>query len=570
MTPADWSPFANHLWQSTLFGAVAALLALALRKNRAQVRYWLWLAASMKFLIPFSLLVSVGNQFAWRSAPAAAPPLPAAIEQISRPFPPSIPSMAAPAMPAASSAVPALLAAVWFGGFVTVLSLWWIRRRRMAIAMRAASPVPVQAPMKVMSSPTLLEPGVFGIFRPVLLLPEGIANRLAPGQLRAILAHELCHVRRRDNLTAAIHMIVEAIFWFHPLVWWIGARMIEERERACDEEVLRLGNEPKAYAEGILNVCKFYLESPLACAPGVTGSDLKKRIEAIMTHPMSHRLTMARKLLLAAAGMTAVAGPVLIGALSAPRSRAQSNPGAPAFEVASIKPSDPEARGVRIQFTPGGGLNATNVRLRQLIEVAYDVQSFQILGGPSWLNSQGFDIIAKPPQSQEAPARERQMTEAQREQFRRRIQALLAERFQLVIRRDTKEMPVYALVVAKNGPKLKESAGESTGIRAGRGEISGGRVEIPMLARILSSRVGRPILDRTGLKGAYDFKLEWTPDIAEPMKGGPLEKAEAPAADLPGPSIFTALQEQLGLKLEATRGPAEVIVIERVEKPTPN
>jgi uncharacterized protein (TIGR03435 family) len=132
-------------------------------------------------------------------------------------------------------------------------------------------------------------------------------------------------------------------------------------------------------------------------------------------------------------------------------------------------------------------------------------------------------------------------------------------------------MPVYALVVAKHGSRLKESTGEGTGIRAGRGEISGGKVAIAVLARILSSRVGRPILDRTGLKGNYDFKLEWTPDAAEPMKGGPGEKAEAaPAADLSGPSIFTALQEQLGLKLEATKAPVDIIIIDRAEKPTEN
>ena len=107
-----------------------------------------------------------------------------------------------------------------------------------------------------MSAPGLVEPGVFGIFRPVLLLPEGIAERLDQAQLEAILAHELCHIRRRDNLTAAIHMAVQATFWFHPLVWWLGARLVDERERACDEEVLRLGNKPQVYAEGILNVCK--------------------------------------------------------------------------------------------------------------------------------------------------------------------------------------------------------------------------------------------------------------------------------------------------------------------------
>ena len=117
-----------------------------------------------------------------------------------------------------------------------------------------------------------------------------------------MLAHELCHVRRRDNLTAAIHMIVEAIFWFHPLVWWIGARLVEERERACDEEVLSLGNEPQVYAEGILNVCKLYLESPLRCVSGVTGSDLKKRIQAILTGRVAGELNFAKRVALAACG----------------------------------------------------------------------------------------------------------------------------------------------------------------------------------------------------------------------------------------------------------------------------
>ena len=102
--------------------------------------------------------------------------------------------------------------------------------------------------------------------------------QLTPDQLEAVFAHELCHVRRRDNLTAALHMIVEAVFWFHPLVWWLGARMVDERERACDEDVLRLGGEPQVYAESVLKVCEFYLESPVACVAGVTGSNLQKRM----------------------------------------------------------------------------------------------------------------------------------------------------------------------------------------------------------------------------------------------------------------------------------------------------
>ena len=106
--------------------------------------------------------------------------------------------------------------------------------------------------MRAISSPMLVEPAVFGIVRPVLLLPEGIFNCFTPAQLDAIVAHELCHVRHRDNLIAAMHMFVETVFWFHPLVWWVGKRMVEERERACDEEVLRLGSEPRAYAREYL------------------------------------------------------------------------------------------------------------------------------------------------------------------------------------------------------------------------------------------------------------------------------------------------------------------------------
>ena len=154
----------------------------------------------------------------------------------------------------------------------------------------------LELPIKARSSPSLLEPGVFGILRPVLLLPDGIFDRLTPAQLQAVIAHELCHVRHRDNLIAAIHMFVETVFWFHPLVWWIGKRMVEERERACDEEVLREFGEPKAYAEGILNVCKLYVESPLRCVSGVTGgSNLKKRIEAIMANRVARRLNFGKE-----------------------------------------------------------------------------------------------------------------------------------------------------------------------------------------------------------------------------------------------------------------------------------
>jgi bla regulator protein blaR1 len=162
-----------------------------------------------------------------------------------------------------------------------------------------------------------------GISRPVVLLPQGILERLTPAHLEAVLAHEFCHVRRRDNLTAALHMIVEAVFW-NPLVWWIGERLAEERERVCDAGVLRLGNEAQVYAESILRVCQFYVDSPLACVSGVTGSDLKKRMAGIMNDHFGETLGTPKKILLAAASATALAMPLAWGLLTAPRLRAQA------------------------------------------------------------------------------------------------------------------------------------------------------------------------------------------------------------------------------------------------------
>src|SRR5262249_54626054 len=144
-----------------------------------------------------------------------------------------------PAGPPVASPFPTLLWGTWACGFLGIGCSWWIRWRRFRAAVRTGSPVPLAVPIRTVSSTLLIEPGVFGVFRPVVLLPDGILDRLTSAQLKAVIAHELCHIYHRDNLMAAIHMFVETVFWFHPLVWWIGKRMVEEREHACDEEVLQ-------------------------------------------------------------------------------------------------------------------------------------------------------------------------------------------------------------------------------------------------------------------------------------------------------------------------------------------
>ena len=310
----------DHLWQSTLFVIAAWVATLALRKNRAAVRYWVWLAASLKFLLPFSMLVGLAEFAPKHTArPMVQTEWVVAVEEAGKPL---------ATIPVVATRVErddwAGLWVVWACGFATVLSLYGHRWTRMNTDTRRARRVDLDLPIQVRQSAALYEPGVFGVFRPMLLLPEGITERLSPEQFEAIVRHELTHVRRHDNLTAMIHMLVQAVFWFHPLVWWIGARLIDERERACDEEVLRLGSAPQDYAAAILEVCKLYVVSPVACVSGVTGSDLKKRIEAIMKNRMIQRLSAARKILLAGAGLVAAGIPVMIGFMHAPAVRAQS------------------------------------------------------------------------------------------------------------------------------------------------------------------------------------------------------------------------------------------------------
>jgi beta-lactamase regulating signal transducer with metallopeptidase domain len=201
MISTDLSPLANHLWQSTFCVAIAWLLTLALGKNRAAVRYRLWLAASVKFLIPFSILVSAGSHLGWRTPPAVVKaPLSLAIEQISQPFSVPVTSLPMAAATLPTNPVRLLLFAVWLCGF-TVSAIVWLRCwHRFRADLRSATPLPLDLPVPVMASPNRLEPGVLGIRKPVLLLPEGIMTRLTQAQLQSILAHELCHVRRRDNL----------------------------------------------------------------------------------------------------------------------------------------------------------------------------------------------------------------------------------------------------------------------------------------------------------------------------------------------------------------------------------
>ena len=305
----------DHIWQSTVFAVGILLLMPLFRNNSAAVRFRLWFAASLKFLFPFSLLADAGHHLFVLLTPAAFVSVLSAIRPAAEPFSLSAPYLAGPA----HFSWPHAVAAIWALGTMSVVGCWFWRWLPLREALLAARELPVAAPVPVKLVTFPREPGLFGIWHPVVLLPECVVQGLSGSEIAAILAHEFSHLRRRDNLLSAAHMLVEAIFWFHPLVWWIGARLVEERERACDESVLAEGNNPQAYAETILKVCRLCVPSPLACAAGISSSDLDARVVAIMAGRSIEDMDPAKQMLLAFLAAIVIAMPLTVGALeSAP------------------------------------------------------------------------------------------------------------------------------------------------------------------------------------------------------------------------------------------------------------
>ncbi len=630
------SAIGNHLWQTTIFTVAIGLLTLFLRNNPARIRYSLWLAASVKFLLPFSLLITLGGVLP-KSHGIAPPGIYSAMDLAGEPFSELLAAGTRSIAPAPTLRqrvvrnLPAGLESVWICGMGTVLLMWLARWHRFALTLRTSRAAHTGrevsllrrlehatgrlTPIPVRLSSELWEPGVFGIWRPILLWPEQLSARLDDQHIEAILAHELMHVRRHDNLTAALHMLVEAVFWFHPLVWWMERRMVQERERACDEAVVELGGRPEAYAESLLKTCRFCVESPLRCVSGVTGAGLNKRIISIMTMKMICKLSPGRKLLLFSIGIAALAAPLVLGevramrrpgvspvkplALPAPQAlskiagtqsmpdmanvanaaqssatpqvspgsptkvKPQTVPGTPSrltFEVASIKPSHADSLNALIKPYPGGdGYTVQNMPVKDMINVIFRVPKRQVIGGPDWISSERFDIEAK--------ADRPYSLDDLHEMFRN----MLVERFNLKTHKETREGPVYDLSIAKSGLKMKpDGSGQYLKIPilpAPQG-VTGTNVSMQYLCFWLGQMLqndSRPVIDKTGLTKDYDFTLSFAPQLPPGVS-----RDQLPPELLDLPSLFDALPEQLGLQLTPAKGPVEYYVIDHIEKPSPN
>jgi uncharacterized protein (TIGR03435 family) len=246
----------------------------------------------------------------------------------------------------------------------------------------------------------------------------------------------------------------------------------------------------------------------------------------------------------------------------------------PQFDVISVKPGKDNL--TRMQFTPDG-LRGTGVTVRFLLYEGFGgINHEQVIGEPAWTSKEGFDIEAKVALA-DVPTLGRMTFEQRRTMF----QSILAERFKLVVHHETRELPLYVLSVAKGGPKLKPSAPDDSaaptpprrGMMINNGKVTANDAQLSMLVTALSRTLGRTIIDRTGLTGNYDFTLEYAPEEGgpqEPGAGAALGAALPASPSDSAPSIFTALKEQLGLKLESTKGPVDVIVIDHIEKPAEN
>ena len=622
----------NHLWQSTAVALLAWLLTIALRNNSARVRYTIWFLASIKFLLPFQLFSYLGTRLA---TPASShdTQIYAIVEEFTRPIrqAPVAPSHAANAAPSVHhfSALGTVLFAFWLVGFAVLLSRWisgWLSASTAANAaeeithgrefdalIQAERRAGIQSPITLLLSFPGMEPGIFGIFRPVLLWPAGLSHRLDQAQIEAIMEHEVEHVRRRDNLTSAIHAFVEAIFWFHPLVRWMSTRLTEERERACDERVLEQSSRPEVYAESILKVCSFCMEPASACVSGVSGADLKRRILRIMTRRSGTALSIGRKGLLITAGLLLIAAPIGFGVLhgqAASTGSGEQTKGyavtsdLPKYEVATIKPSSEEDGRIRMMMTPDGA-EFNGIQMQMLLQQAFGVERDRIFGAPDWARSKRFDIATKV-----APEDAPKLDNLKMEQRRAMLLPLLEERFALKYHHESRELPMYSLVIAKSGPKLKESTvpvtpppgapaasdgrvtpdrpggpeglggpprdrgGNPGMMRMGPGGIDAQGGGMQFLAHALSALVGRSVVDKTGLTGNYDYSLHWTPDESSTPRVGPGGTLAPPQEDAPvdpnGTTLFTALDEQLGLKLQSEKGKVDVIVIDHIDLPTEN
>ena len=312
-----WPALANHLWQATLFAGLVFFAALALGRCPARARHAVWLIALAKFALPSALLVALATQAGLTPGWLVLSRNPVTVSPVVSRFaqPVMLPMQTASAS-SGHSELPCLLTLAWLASSTATLALRWRRRQRFLRVLRAGRPVTggrewealesarsrlgLGSRVRLILAQELADPGVSGFRNPVVILPAAVAGQLSDSELEALMIHELLHVRNRDNLAAGFQTLVCSVFWFHPLVWWIDRRLVAERERACDEQALAALEGSQSYLAGILKVCRLAVGANVAGVSGMAGSNLKKRMEWIMSKNVPAGSALFRRAVLGA------------------------------------------------------------------------------------------------------------------------------------------------------------------------------------------------------------------------------------------------------------------------------
>ncbi|MCU1238332.1 MAG: peptidase BlaR1 [Candidatus Solibacter sp.] len=572
----------HFLWQGLIIGAVYASARQVV--SRPNARYLLACAALLAMMTaPLATWIAM--------RPSAGLPDPA---YRVRNTPPAVgASPVTTVLPLAVRATvesPGLMPAVvviWLAGAVAFwlrLAGGWVMASRLRSRLVRPAPaewqsrlrelrarIGVSRPVRLLVSGLVQVPTVAGWLRPVVLVPVGALSGLPVEHLEAVLLHELAHIRRHDYLVNVLQSACEALLFYHPAVWWVSGHIRAERELCCDDVAVAASGDAFTYARALVEweSCR---PSHVPVAVAANGRSLTARMARILGQPQAASRSGAAVVASAALLFGAAYG---VFAQTADR---------PAFQAASIKPNTAaNPWGMMLRPQPGGRLVSENAPLLMLIQNAYAVQAFQVVGGPAWMNTVGYDLDAKPEGATD------------RKQMWLMLQTLLADRFKLALHREKRELPVYALTVGKGG--LKRTPPKESGcvemppdgspppgsLLCGRAVIrmspeglkmEGSKVPMAELTRMLSALMGRPVLDQSGVTELVEVHLSFTPDQSTaglPGAGGPRAPGgPRPPVDPEKPTIFAAVQEQLGLKLGTAKGPVEVLVIDHVEKPTEN
>jgi uncharacterized protein (TIGR03435 family) len=477
---------------------------------------------------------------------------------------------------------------IWVLGFFAMLAPLLLGMRRSRAIQRDAhewaegavlastlrNSIGLRRPVSVLLHDDLVSPMTCGWRQPAIVMPAD-SPAWPPADVRQALLHELEHVRRRDWPVHILARFTCALYWFHPGAWMAWRQLALESERACDDAVVALA-ERTAYAEQLVSLARRLAKhGPMPLLSMADRRTLSARVASILSTSIARgrvgTVVMAAVLTGAAVLVVTIAPIQARTSPQTPDSDSRTIDPALRFGVVSVRPNDGSDPSRGFGFTlESGRLRLRNQTLRTMISVAYS-QPFglffpdeRISGGPAWMNSDRFTIEARA---------ERAVTAREMGAM---LRALLADRFNLTVSVETKQAPIYALIFSKKdgslGPSLKRTEVEC-GVGAGRCGIGGGQgryqlaaASMPLLAASLSELVARPIVDRTGLTGSFDGTLTWAP---APEELGALGEP-APAAPQFGASLFTALEEQFGLKLQSERGGVEYLIVTNADQPTPN